>query len=49
MPDRQTLLSVMAGHGHRDAALDGRLAGGDLALPGLEHLAHDHVVDLRRR
>ena len=33
-------------HAHRDAGLDRGLAGGDLALPGLEHLAHDHVVDL---
>ena len=45
-PERQTLLTVVAGTGHRDAALDGRLAGGDLALAGLEDLAHEHVVDL---
>ncbi len=32
--------------GHRDAALDGRLACGDLAGAGLDDLAHDHVVDL---
>ena len=38
-------------HGHRDAGLDGRLAGGDLAGAGLDDLAHEHVVDLvgRRR
>ena len=35
-------------HGHRDAALDGRLAGRDLAGAGLQHLAHDHVLDLVR-
>jgi hypothetical protein len=29
-----------------DAALDLCLARGDLALPRLEHLAHDHVLDL---
>ena len=32
-------------HGHRDAALDRGLAGGDLPGAGLQHLAHDHVVD----
>ena len=32
-----------------DAALDLRLARGDLALAGLEHLAEDHVLDLVRR
>ena len=30
----------------RDAALDLRLARGDLALAGLQDLAHDHVLDL---
>ena len=34
------------GHGHRDAGLDRGLPGGDLAGAGLEHLAHDHVLDL---
>ena len=33
---------------HRDAALDCRLASRALTGPGLEHLAHDHVVDSRR-
>ena len=31
---------------HRDAGLDGGLAGGDLAGAGLDDLAHDHVLDL---
>src|SRR6476620_11297928 len=31
---------------HRDARLGGRLAGRDLAGARLQHLAHDHVVDL---
>ena len=30
---------------HRYAAAHGRLAGGDLALAGAEHLAHQDVVD----
>src|SRR5919106_970955 len=30
----------------RDTGPDGGLPGGDLAGPGLDHLAHDHVVDL---
>jgi hypothetical protein len=34
--------------GHRDAALDGGLARGDLALAGLEDLAHQHEVDAGR-
>ena len=37
------------GHGHRDAGVDGGLAGGDLAGAGLEHLAHEDVVDLLGR
>ena len=36
-------------HLHRDAGRDRRLAGGDLAGPRLEHLAHEHVVDLAGR
>src|SRR5262249_48114533 len=36
------------GHRHRDPGLHRGLPGGDLALPGLEHVAHDHVVDLLR-
>jgi hypothetical protein len=31
--------------GHRDAGTRRRLPRGDLALPGLEHVAHDHVLD----
>ena len=46
MPERQTLLMVIEGTRHRDAALDRGLAGGDLAGAGLDDLAHDHVVDL---
>ena len=34
------------GHGHGDAGVGRGLAGGDLAGAGLEHLAHEHVVDL---
>jgi hypothetical protein len=34
------------GHRHRDAGVDGGLAGRDLAGPGLQHLAHEHVVHL---
>ncbi len=30
----------------RDARLDLRLARGNLALPGLQHLTHDHVLDV---
>ena len=33
-------------HGHRDAALDGGLARGDLALARLDDVTHDHLVDL---
>ena len=40
------LVDRQRGHVHRDAALDRGLAGGDLAGAGLEHLAHDHVLDL---
>ena len=36
------------GHAHRDARVDRGLARGDLALAGLEHLAHEDVVDLLR-
>src|SRR5690606_35944788 len=31
---------------HGDAGVDRRLPGGDLSGAGLEHLAHEHVVDL---
>jgi hypothetical protein len=33
------------GHGHRDGGPDRRLPGGDLALPGLQHVAEDDVLD----
>ena len=46
MPERHTLLIVIAGTRHRDAGLRRGLARGDLALAGLEHVAHEHVVDL---
>ena len=46
MPERHTLLMVIDGHRHRDAGLHRGLARGHLARAGLEHLAHDHVVDL---
>ena len=48
-PDRHTLLTLTDGHAHRDAGLDRRLAAGDLALAGHEHLAHDDVLDLLGR
>ena len=46
MPDRHTLLMVIDGTRHRDAALHRRLAGRHLAGAGLQHLAQEHVVDL---
>ena len=42
------LVDRVGGDGHGDAGLDGGLAGRDLALAGLEDLAHQHVVDLVR-
>jgi len=36
------------GHGHRDAAADRGLPGGDLSGASLQHVPHDHVVDLVR-
>jgi hypothetical protein len=48
-PDRHTLLIVRAGHVHADPGIDRGLAGGDLAGACLQHVAHDHVVDLLRR
>ena len=48
-PERHTLLMVIAGTFiGRPPAIAGR-AGGDLAVAGLEDLAHDHVVDLSGR
>ena len=46
MPERHTLLSVMAGTVIGMPAVDRGLAGGDLARARLQHLAHEHVVDL---
>ena len=40
------LVDRLGGDLLRDAALDLRLARGDLALAGLQHLAHDDVLDL---
>ena len=37
------------GHAHGDAGVDGGLAGGDLAGAGLEHVAHEDVLDLLGR
>ena len=45
-PDRQTLLIVSAGTRHRDPGGHRGLAGRNLAGAGLQHLAHDHVVDV---
>ena len=44
-PDRQTLLTVRAGTVAGHAAPDRGLPGRDLSSPGLEHVAHDHVLD----
>ena len=45
-PDRQTLLTVVDGDGHRDPGVGRGLAGGDLPGAGQDDLAHEHVVDL---
>jgi len=45
-PRQAHLVDGQSRHGHRDAGLDGSLAGGDLAGAGRQHLAHDHVVHL---
>jgi hypothetical protein len=46
-PDRHALLIVRAGADiGMPPATAGRLAGRDLAAPGREHLAHDHVLHL---
>ena len=45
-PRQADLVDVDGGHAHRDAGLDRGLARRNLTLPGHEHLAHDHVVDL---
>ena len=46
MLEAQTLLIVSLGHLLREPGADGGLAGGRLAGAALEHLAHDHVLDL---
>ena len=48
MPERHTLLMVIAGTLIGMPAVHRGLARGDLTLAGLEHLAHEHVVDLLR-
>ncbi len=42
------LVDRECGHLMRDAGRDRRLSCGDLALPGLEHMAHDRVLDMIR-
>ena len=49
MPDAQTLLIVSEETSFGMPGLDLRLARGDLALAGLQHLAHDDVLDLLGR
>ncbi len=34
------------GHAHRDSAPDRGLPSGDLALASLDHVTHDHIIDL---
>ena len=46
MPEAHTLLTVSEGTSFGMPALDLGLARGDLALAGLEHLAHHDVLDL---
>ena len=48
MPEAHTLLIVSEETSFGIPRLDLRLARGDLALAGLEHLAHDDVLDLLR-
>ena len=48
MPDAHTLLIVSEETSFGMPRLDLRLARGDLALAGLDHLTHDHVLDLLR-
>ena len=45
-PERQTLLTVVAGTVMGMPAFDRGLAGGHLAGAGQQHLAHEDVVDL---
>ena len=46
MLEAQTLLIVSAPDLLRDPGPDGGLPGRRLARPALQHLAHDHVLDL---
>ena len=48
-PEPQTRLIVVALRRVRQAGLEGGLAGGRLADAGLQHLAHQDVVDRRGR
>ena len=45
-PGQADLVHGDPGRGHRDAGGDRGLARRDLPGPGLQHLAHDHVLDL---
>ena len=45
-PGQAHLVDGEGGHVHADPAGHGGLPGGDLPAPGLQHLAHDHVVDV---
>ena len=47
-PGEADLINGGGVDGHRDAALHGGLASRDLALAGLEDLAHQHEVDTGR-
>ena len=48
-PRQAHLVDRDGGHVHRHAAGDRRLPRGDLAAARLQHLTHDHVVDLLGR
>ena len=48
-PGQAHLVDGHRGHVHRDAAGDRRLTGRNLSAPGLQDLAHDHVVDVGGR
>src|SRR5262249_1769175 len=45
-PRQADLVDGERGDGHGHSGLDRRLPRRDLALPGLQHLADDHVIDL---
>jgi hypothetical protein len=44
-PREADLVHGQGGHGHRDPGPGGGLPGRDLALPGLQDVAHDHMLD----